>query len=78
MGNALDAAEEAGILPDVTVTLEVAPSNGDAPPPASQVTRFHVTFIDNGPGIVRQQIPLTGPTYAQCRFSSDDPSQRAA
>ncbi|MFI5281093.1 MAG: hypothetical protein ACHQU1_11385, partial [Gemmatimonadales bacterium] len=38
--NALDAAEEAGILPEVVVTLAVAPSNGDAPPPASQATRF--------------------------------------
>src|SRR5213079_2738502 len=46
--NALDAAEEAGILPDVAVTLEVAPSNGDAPPPASQATRFRVTVTDNG------------------------------
>ena len=27
--NALDAAEEAGILPEVVVTLEVAPSNGE-------------------------------------------------
>src|SRR5574337_1030653 len=31
--NALDASEEAGILPDVTVQLEVA-SNGGAPPPS--------------------------------------------
>src|SRR5207244_9949227 len=54
--NALDAAEEAGILPDVVVTVEVASSNG-AQPPASQATRFRVTAIDHGPGIVRQQIP---------------------
>jgi DNA topoisomerase VI subunit B len=54
--NALDAAEETGILPDVVVTLEVASSNGTAPPP-SQATRFRVTVSDNGPGIVRQQIP---------------------
>src|SRR5215831_20760594 len=54
--NALDAAEEAGILPDVMVTLEVASTNGAAPP-ASQATRFRVTVSDNGPGIVRQQIP---------------------
>src|SRR6516165_5906495 len=52
--NALDAAEEAGILPDVVVTLEVTSSNGAAPP-ASQATRFRVTVSDNGPGIVRQQ-----------------------
>src|SRR5947199_4986166 len=54
--NALDAAEEAGILPDVVVTLEVVPSGGTTPP-ASQATRFRVTITDNGPGIVRQQIP---------------------
>src|SRR3981189_3116034 len=55
--NALDAAEEGGILPDVVVTLEVAPSNGDAPPPPNQATRCRVRVIGNGPGIVRQQIP---------------------
>src|SRR5712664_3594208 len=65
--NALDAAEEAGILPDVVVTLEVAPSNGDAPPPASQATRFRVRVIDNGPGIVRQQIP---PIFAKLLYGS--------
>src|SRR5216117_3120019 len=65
--NALDAAEEAGILPDVAVTLEVAPSNGDAPPPASQATRFRVTVTDNGPGIVRQQIP---PIFAKLLYGS--------
>ncbi len=54
--NALDAAEEAGILPDVLVNVEVAAADG-APPPPSQATRFRVTVIDNGPGIVRQQIP---------------------
>src|SRR3982751_4406237 len=32
--NALDASEEAGILPDVVVKVEVASSNGAAPPPA--------------------------------------------
>src|SRR5436190_7050716 len=54
--NALDASEEASILADVVITLEVASSNGAAPP-ASQATRFRVTVSDNGPGIVRQQIP---------------------
>jgi DNA topoisomerase-6 subunit B len=62
--NALDAAEEAGILPEVVVTLEVAPANGEAPPPASQATRFRVTVIDNGPGIVRQRIGRTNATSA--------------
>ncbi|MBI1725839.1 MAG: DNA topoisomerase VI subunit B, partial [Candidatus Rokubacteria bacterium] len=65
--NALDASEEAGILPEVVVTLAVAPSNGDAPPPASQATRFRVTVIDNGPGIVRQQIP---PIFAKLLYGS--------
>src|SRR5574341_517513 len=65
--NALDAAEEAGILPDVAVTVEVAPSNGTAPPPASQATRFRVTVTDNGPGIVRQQIP---PIFAKLLYGS--------
>jgi len=64
--NALDAAEEAGILPDVVVTVEVALSNGAAPP-ASQATRFRVTIIDNGPGIVRQQIP---PIFAKLLYGS--------
>jgi DNA topoisomerase VI subunit B len=65
--NALDAAEEAGILPDVVVTVEVVPSNGDPPPPPSQATRFRVTVIDNGPGIVRQQIP---PIFAKLLYGS--------
>ncbi|HTY77689.1 MAG TPA: DNA topoisomerase VI subunit B [Candidatus Bathyarchaeia archaeon] len=65
--NALDAAEEAGILPDVTITLEVAATNGSAPPPASQATRFRVTVIDNGPGIVRHQIP---PIFAKLLYGS--------
>src|SRR5712671_6646756 len=65
--NALDASEEAGILPEVVVTLEVAPSNGDALPPASQATRFRVTVADNGPGIVRQQIP---PIFAKLLYGS--------
>src|SRR5438477_6983838 len=65
--NALDAAEEAGILPDVLVKVEVAPSNGSAPPPASQATRFRVTVTDNGPGIVRQQIP---PIFAKLLYGS--------
>src|ERR671936_3003882 len=49
--NALDAAEEAGILPDVAVRVEVLAGDGAAPPPASQATRFRVTVVDNGPGI---------------------------
>ena len=65
--NALDAAEEAGILPDVLVNVEVAAGNGAPPPPASQATRFRVTVIDNGPGIVRAQIP---PIFAKLLYGS--------
>jgi len=54
--NALDACEEGGILPDVEVKLEIVAENG-ALPPASQASRFRITVTDNGPGIVRQQIP---------------------
>jgi len=45
--NALDACEDAGILPDVQVTI--TPLNGGE--------RFRVTVKDNGPGIVKAQIP---------------------
>ena len=48
--NALDACEEAGILPDVTVQLEVVPTGG-ATPPVSQATRFRITVTDNGRGL---------------------------
>src|SRR6195256_516781 len=65
--NALDAAEEAGILPDVLVNVEVAAADGAPPPPPSQATRFRVTVIDNGPGIVRQQIP---PIFAKLLYGS--------
>jgi len=65
--NALDAAEEAGILPDVVVKVDVVSSNGGGPPPASQATRFRVTVVDNGPGIVRHQIP---PIFAKLLYGS--------
>src|SRR5262249_59294714 len=64
--NALDACEEAGILPEVVVKLEVA-SNGEATPPPSQANRFRITVIDYGPGIVRQQIP---PIFAKLLYAS--------
>ena len=64
--NALDASEEAGILPDVVVAVEIVSTNGVAPP-ASQATRFRVTVTDNGPGIVRQQIP---PIFAKLLYGS--------
>src|SRR5262245_35246504 len=64
--NALDACEEAGILPDVVVRLEVV-AQGETTPPASQATRFRITVTDNGPGIVRQQIP---PIFAKLLYGS--------
>jgi len=45
--NALDACEEAGILPEVVVKLEVV-ANGGATPAPSQATRFRVIVIDYG------------------------------
>jgi DNA topoisomerase-6 subunit B len=71
--NALDACEEAGILPEVVVKLAVA-SNGAGPAP-SQANRFKITVIDYGPGIVRQQIPrifgklLYGSKFHRLRMS---------
>jgi DNA topoisomerase-6 subunit B len=72
--NALDACEEAGILPEVIVKLEVAANGGPAPAP-SQANRFRITVIDYGPGIVRQQIPrifaklLYGSKFHRLRMS---------
>src|ERR1044071_7707719 len=65
--NALDACEEAGILPEVIVKLEVVANGGAAPAP-SQATRFRVTVVDYGPGIVRQQIP---PIFAKLLYGSE-------
>ncbi|MFO0707903.1 MAG: DNA topoisomerase VI subunit B [Nitrospira sp.] len=71
--NALDACEEAGILPDVTVALEVV-SDG-APIAPSQASKFRITVTDNGPGIVRQHIPrifaklLYGSKFHRMRMS---------
>lgn len=44
--NSLDACEEARILPEVSVFIET-----------TDVDRFRVTVRDNGPGIVKAQIP---------------------
>ncbi|MFM7841729.1 MAG: ATP-binding protein, partial [Nitrospira sp.] len=72
--NALDASEEAGILPDILVKLEVVPE-GNATSSASQATRFRITVTDNGPGIVKQQIPrifaklLYGSKFHRLRMS---------
>ncbi len=46
MDNSLDACEEAGVLPDIDVMVK---QNGE--------DRFRIVVKDNGPGIVRQQIP---------------------
>ena len=50
--NALDACEEASILPDIEVRIEEV----TAPPSASKPGRYRVTITDNGPGIVRRQV----------------------
>jgi len=77
--NSLDACEEARILPEIEVTIQVANGNGvhkapeppkveekkegdakapEAPkaPSVAQAERFVVTVVDNGPGIVPDQI----------------------
>lgn len=46
--NSLDACEEAGILPDIMVSIEDAGSDNVA-----------IIIEDNGPGIVKEQIPST-------------------
>jgi DNA topoisomerase-6 subunit B len=44
--NSLDACEEAGILPDVLVEIQQVSE-----------TRFRIAIEDNGPGIVKSQVP---------------------
>jgi DNA topoisomerase-6 subunit B len=51
--NSLDACEEAGILPNVTVIIEDL--QPDRPATAKQ-SRYRVSVIDNGPGIIRKQV----------------------
>ncbi|MBI2190783.1 MAG: DNA topoisomerase VI subunit B [Planctomycetes bacterium] len=46
--NALDACEEARILPEILVCIEPVQEQGE---------RYRLTVLDNGPGIVRAQIP---------------------
>src|ERR1700758_499850 len=50
--NALDASEVGGILPEISVRLEAVGEGANPPPAASQATRFRVTVVDHGPGIV--------------------------
>ncbi len=47
--NALDACEEAGILPEIAVEIEQLAAD-----------RFRVTVTDNGPGIVRARQSAVG------------------
>src|SRR5574338_9504 len=48
--NSLDACEEAGIVPEITVVIEDL--QPDRPSNAKQ-SRYRVTIVDNGPGIIR-------------------------
>ena len=51
--NSLDACEEAGILPDITVVIEdLQPDR----PASAKASRYRITVVDNGPGIVRKQV----------------------
>lgn len=73
--NALDASEEAGLLPEIEVRLEALGEGGHPAPAVSQATRFRVTVVDHGPGIVRDQIPkifaklLYGSKFHRLRMS---------
>jgi len=46
--NSLDACDEAHILPDVTITIK---------PVAESENKFTLKVTDNGPGIVKKQVP---------------------
>ncbi|MDX2117648.1 MAG: DNA topoisomerase VI subunit B [Planctomycetota bacterium] len=51
--NSLDACEEAGLLPDITVVIEdLQPDR----PASAKSSRYRVSVVDNGPGIVRKQV----------------------
>jgi DNA topoisomerase-6 subunit B len=65
--NSLDACEEAKILPEIEVRIEVAANGATPPPPPSQADRFVVTVTDNGPGIVPEQI---GRIFAKLLYGS--------
>ncbi|MEI6218201.1 MAG: ATP-binding protein, partial [bacterium] len=62
--NALDACEEAGIVPEIKVEILQIADN-----------RFRIEVTDNGPGIVRAQIPkifaklLYGSKFHRLRMS---------
>ncbi len=51
--NSLDACEEGGMLPDLTVIIEdLQPDR----PATVKSSKYRVTVVDNGPGIVRKQV----------------------
>jgi len=51
--NSLDACEEASILPDITVVIEdLQPDR----PSSAKTSRYRISVVDNGPGIVRKQV----------------------
>src|SRR5512137_1355936 len=62
--NSLDACEEAGILPEVSVDIAQTAEK-----------RFRIEVTDNGPGVVRQQVPrifaklLYGSKFHRLRMS---------
>src|SRR2546426_9429718 len=72
--NALDACEEAGILPEVVVKLE-AVANGGPPPPPRPAGRLRVTPPHHGPGTTRPHSPrifaklLYGSKFHRLRMS---------
>ncbi len=86
--NALDACEEAGILPELTITIDPVRSkkkdnkqlllkgaNGKARKGFGGASRLRVSVQDNGPGILREQIPkifgklLYGSKFHRLRMS---------
>ncbi len=50
--NSLDACEEAGILPEINVEIIDLSGKQDA-----QSEKFRIIIEDNGPGIIKQQVP---------------------
>jgi DNA topoisomerase-6 subunit B len=66
--NSLDACEEAGILPDLTVKIDIAQTSDGSPPlTPAQADRFVVTVIDNGPGIIKKNV---GKVFAKLLYGS--------